>query len=109
MALKVTKPTGKAVITKETKKSGQTVSMDTENETVETEGEPETTDTDGVTSKPCIVEVGMGFTKNMGDYESARLDVKIAIPCRHDEINDVYDTAKEWVEERLQALVDELS
>lgn len=109
MVLKVTKPTGKAVVTKETKKTGQTVSTDTHNEEVETGDGPVEVDSNGVTSAPCVVEVGMGFTKNMGDYESARLDVRIAIPCRHDEINDVYDTAKEWVEQRLQALVDEIS
>lgn len=53
----------------------------------------------------CEVGVAMGYTHNAGNYTSARVDVSLKVPCAHPEVNDVYDFARAWVEERLEHLV----
>ena len=54
---------------------------------------------------PCTVSVSAQFTKNMGNYQSCRLGVEISVPCAHTEIDQVYEFAKDWVDNRLaQAL-----
>lgn len=58
-----------------------------------------------VTTKgtPAIVRVGMGLTKNLGNYESLKAYVEISIPCEVDgeEIEETYATAKGWVDEKI--------
>lgn len=51
---------------------------------------------------PAVVEVGIGKTVNLGNYESARVDVKLTVPCTNDSdaIQATYSDALEWVGER---------
>lgn len=53
-------------------------------------------------SPPANVEIGYGLTLNIGNYESARVEVKVAIPCYPEEADAAYEWAKKWAEERLQ-------
>lgn len=39
---------------------------------------------------PAKVSVGLGRTVNLGNYESARVDVMITVPCYVEEIPEVY-------------------
>ena len=57
---------------------------------------------------PCNVGVSMGFTYNLGDYNSSKMQVSLNVPCAHEEINDAYIFAKEWVEERVNYEYEEL-
>lgn len=61
-----------------------------------------------VTTKgtPAIVRVGMGLTKNLGNFESLKAYVEIAIPCEVDgeEIEETYATAKGWVDEKVSEI-----
>lgn len=101
MVVKIVKPTGKALLEKKTSKKGQTVSeQTTEEEVASPKSEP-------IEASPCMVECSMSYTHNLGDYNSLKMGVRLSIPAKHDEINDVYDFAKEWVEERLNAMVAE--
>lgn len=59
-------------------------------------------------TQPASVEIGYGLTLNIGNYESARVDVKISVPCYAEEANAAYDFAKKWAEERVQAEVKEI-
>lgn len=56
---------------------------------------------------PAYVTVGAGTTKNLGDYESLRVDVRISLPCYAEEVDDVYDDVAEKVADRLEAEVNE--
>lgn len=66
-------------------------------------GEPKTFD-----KLPCVVGMSMGATRNLGNYQSARVDVTLLVPCEHSEVNDVADFVKGWVEERMNGLVSEI-
>ena len=39
---------------------------------------------------PAIVQVKLGRTVNLGNYESARVDVSIELPCYREEVLTVY-------------------
>jgi hypothetical protein len=51
------------------------------------------------------VEVGGGMTINLGNYESARIDVRLTVPCTKEELTEAYDWASDWVSERIQKAV----
>ena len=67
----------------------------------------ETTDTEATPF--CNVGVKAGYTKNMGEFEFARVDVSLHVPCQYAEIEEAFTFCKEWVEERLQIEIEELS
>jgi len=50
---------------------------------------------------PAQVGVSLGLTINMGNYESARLDVSINVPCYQEEVEGAYTFARQFVEDRL--------
>ena len=56
----------------------------------------------------CTVSVAQGYTKNLGNYQSARVDVRIDIPCSHGEIDEVFEYAQTWVDAKLLTLVESL-
>lgn len=101
--VKVTKPTStkkvegkQAVATMTTTKvsSGQVVEETQEQEVV---GEEKM-------EGPCAtVTVGMGITKNLGNYESIKFNVSIAIPCAVDvdEIEETYTSGREWIDGKI--------
>lgn len=52
------------------------------------------------------VTVAMGLTKNLGDFNSARFDVAITVPCDPDKVDAAYAAGAQWVDERLTELQD---
>lgn len=50
---------------------------------------------------PAVVRRGMGLTLNLGNYESARLDVSIEVPCYLEDIENADAFARKWVEDRV--------
>jgi hypothetical protein len=52
-----------------------------------------------------MVEIGYGLTLNIGNYESARIDVRISLPCYREETDDAFSFAKKWTEDRIQTEV----
>ena len=48
-------------------------------------------------TEPARVRVGRGRTINLGNYDSARLDVSIDMPCYPEEIKAVYEGLTETV------------
>jgi len=59
-------------------------------------------------TEPAKVSVGMGLTLNLGNYESARIDVSLVMPCYREEAEAAYTFARNWVEERLTAEVKDI-
>jgi hypothetical protein len=56
-------------------------------------------------TNPAMVEIGYGLTLNIGNYESARIDVRISLPCYREETDDAFSFAKKWTEDRIQTEV----
>ena len=48
---------------------------------------------------------GYGLTLNLQNYESARLDVRVEVPCHVEDIDKADEWARQWVEERVKAEV----
>lgn len=104
MALKIAKKPATATISKQVKDKGTVISEDVKEETVEIPTE------DGPSSDPfCEVGVDMSYTHNLGNYQSAKVGVSIKVPCRHGEIDEVFDYSKTWVNSKMETMIDELS
>jgi hypothetical protein len=55
--------------------------------------------------EPAVVRVSMGSTLNMGNYQSLRLGVDLALPCDPAAIDNAFDRASKFVEKKLNELV----
>lgn len=60
-----------------------------------------------VQGEVCRVRIGIGFTKNLGNYQTARFDVSLEVPCLHAEINPVAEFAQDWCDKRLQGMLED--
>jgi hypothetical protein len=69
------------------------------------EATDETIEVKGFAVPPAQVELGYGLTLNIGNYESARVDVKVSVPCYREEADAAYEWAKQWAEERVRQAV----
>lgn len=56
---------------------------------------------------PASISIKAGFTKNMGNYESMRVDIMATMPCYVEEIDEAYKQVQDWVDARVNALWDE--
>lgn len=59
-------------------------------------------------TEPAIITRGYGLTLNLGNYESARVDVGIRLPAYREEAEEADEFAKKWCEDRIKAEVDEV-
>ena len=50
---------------------------------------------------PANISVKGGATINLGNYESARIDVMLSMPCYVEEIEEVFPKVKDWVDKKL--------
>lgn len=100
MPVKIKKPT--ATVSKETKSKGVTIAEEKHEEVVPV---PETVTAPKPTREQlCEVGLEASYTHNLGDYKSARVGVSLMIPCKHGEIDKVYDYAEKWVDKRMTEL-----
>mgnify|MGYP001037429003 CR=1 FL=1 len=102
MALKIAKKPATATITKQVKDKGTVMSEESSQEVVEGVSE------EAATGPFCEVGVDMSYTHNLGNYQSAKVGVSLKVPCQHSEIDDAFAYAKEWVDTKLQGMIDEL-
>lgn len=56
----------------------------------------------------CSVGFKVGYTKNLGNYESMRIDVSVNMPCYPSEMQDVFAFCKQWVDDKMDAVVAEV-
>ena len=54
------------------------------------------------------VGFALSYTHNLGDFKSTRVEVSLKLPILLSELEEGYTKAKEWVEGKLQPIVDEL-
>lgn len=59
-------------------------------------------------TEPATVEVDYSLTMNLGNYESARISVSVTVPCYKEEIDEAYEFAQAWAEERLSKERDQI-
>ena len=62
----------------------------------------------GFAVEPAKIKVTLGATLNMGNYESARVDVGIEMPCYREEIEDSYVEIRGACEEKVAQLIGSL-
>lgn len=60
-------------------------------------------------TEPAYVRVGNGVTKNLGNYESLRLDVSISMPCYREEVDAVFTKLSEQVGKMLDTEISKFS
>lgn len=70
------------------------------------EVEDQTTEIHKFTTDPAYVRVNAGVTKNLGNYESLRLDVSISRPCYVEDIDRTYESLSTRVSEMLEEELD---
>lgn len=58
--------------------------------------------------KPSTVHVGLGYSINLGDYNNAKVNVGITVPCAREEIEDAYQYADSTVTKLLREKVMEV-
>ena len=108
MAVNVKKTTGTATVSKTVtdNKSKTPISDEQKDEEVQVtaqEGQAK------VSAEPvCEVGVEASYTKNLGNFQSAKVGVSLKVPCPHGDIDEVFTYAKEWVNSRLGAIIEEL-
>jgi hypothetical protein len=63
-----------------------------------------------VVGKPAMVGFAAGLTLKLGNFEMARVDVRIEYPCTATEKDaaEAYEFCKAWVTERLNVEVEEI-
>lgn len=84
----------------EVRESRATVSRSMGKNAVETETQ-ETIDIHVFQTNPATVSIKGGATVNLGNYESARVDVMLTMPCYREEIDATFEVVKNWVDERV--------
>jgi hypothetical protein len=66
-----------------------------------------------VVSDHPMANVGMkvGITKNLGNYESVRVDVSLYLPCEPDaaSVEDTFQTVNIWCDLKMEEIVKEYS
>lgn len=59
----------------------------------------------GVVTDGHTIRVSGGRTLNLGNYESARIDVGIEVPTTKVLLDDAYEFASDWVSEKIEEAV----
>lgn len=97
MPVSIKNKAGKAVTTVKHKTGAEEVSE-------------ETLTLPGLLEAKLIAQVGVeaSMTKNLGNYESVRLQCSLVMPCPTDEINETFEFAQNWVNSKMEDLIDGL-
>ena len=61
-----------------------------------------------IVGHPAYVSVTAGITKNLYDYNSAKISISITYPCDPKEVDTIYPKLKDWVDKRVGAELAEI-
>ena len=107
MALKLHKKKPQATVSAEQKQQGETVAEEKEQEDVPM---PEDHSTQAAGEGPwCEVGMDISYTHNSGNYTSMKVGVTLKVPCLYAEVDETYDLVKEWLDGRMNELVEEIT
>lgn len=59
-------------------------------------------------TEPAKISLTMGVTINLGNYEGARVDIGISVPCYTEEVEATHKFASTWVETKLVKEIEQL-
>lgn len=90
---------GSLHVTKTYKEKGQVVESDEESEEIEVRT---------FESEPAIVSTKLGITKNLGDYNSLRVDVNLSLPCYPEEKEEAKEHCVSWAKRTLVETVSDI-
>jgi hypothetical protein len=57
-------------------------------------------------TEPTRIDARVGITLNLGNFEFARIDVGVVVPCYKEEMDDAFVWARDWATERLKSEID---
>lgn len=57
------------------------------------------------------LHISMGITRNLGNYESVKVSIGITLPClpTQEDIEDSYTEGKSWVDDKINAINQEIT
>ena len=58
---------------------------------------------------PVELHLSMGLTKNLGEFQFARMDIGVSIPCMPEEMEHYFKRAKKWITTKLQREVQRIN
>lgn len=64
--------------------------------------------TDPVHTDGTLVGFKMGYTKNLGNYESVRVEVSLVLPTYIEHTDKAYGICKKWADEKLTEAIAEI-
>ncbi len=74
------------------------------------EGVPQATDVPleihRFVTDPVRIDTRVGITLNLGNFEFARIDIGVVVPCYKEEMDDAFAWSREWATERLKSEID---
>lgn len=68
----------------------------------------EKTSTEPLHTDGTLVGFKMGYTKNLGNYESVRVEVSLVLPTYTENVEHAYKVAKDWADNKLTEAVAEI-
>jgi len=102
MINKTTKVTpGKAQITTTHKKNGELLD--------ETATELDVEGPIGYQDPTCTVGLVLSHTKNLGNFESVRVEVRLDMPAYPEEIDPIFDHIKKWCDSKLTDVISDIN
>lgn len=58
-------------------------------------------------STPAVITVSAGRTINLGDFNSAKVEVSLSYPCDPDDIENAYEHVFGWVDGKMEKIMAE--
>jgi energy-converting hydrogenase Eha subunit F len=80
----------------------------TKNKVVIVETEEQVKEPQAFTQPTATVGMHARATKNLGDYNSVQIGVSLEMPCYVGEQDAIYEFVKGWVDDRMEALANEV-
>jgi hypothetical protein len=77
-----------------------------DNVEVESDEQQETIEVRNFETEPAEVGINYGLTINLGDFNSARVDVSVKIPCYVEEKDEAFANISAWAEDRIRKEVE---
>jgi len=108
MAIKISK---KTAAKKGTKKSTEqpTGTVETQHPDGSVETQTEAVGDSVVVEEPmCNVGMSAGRTFNLGEFNSLKVQVSLHVPAKFEDIEDAFTFTKEWVDNKLNAITEEV-
>ena len=102
MTVTIKKTVSKGTTSVQESKAGKPVGVPLESE--------EIIPTKATSAEQAQVGMTMGYTKNLGNYESAKVTVSLTMPCAPtlEEVQSRFNEVEDWVNTKMQEIAEQL-